>query len=412
MTKAVWFNCCAGVAGDMLLASLIDAGADPMAVTDAWAALGVDGYAATWERVQRCGVSALWTNLVVDDHDHDHATITTDDHGHDHHAPTGGRGDRADLVVRVARAGSSSTPSPCTGRWPRSRARSTASHPTPSSCTRSGHSIRSSTWWACAPRCRRSASTTSATPRSPSATAACRTAHGCSPIPCRRSAACSNEPGRSRVGIDTGDGAGDTDRRGAAHRARNGVRTDPGDDDQRQPVSAPEPPIPPAGPNVVQAVVGLLADAGQDSSGRPARLIEANVDDVTGEVLAHTIAELLDGRRLRRVGDPDRDEEGAAGPHGARALRRRHVRRRAGRDAGRDRHARRARDRRRALAAARASTTRSSSAVTRSGSSSPAGGSRSSTTTPRPRPARSACRCASVLADAESLARSTGRGSR
>ena len=71
MTTAVWFNCCAGVAGDMLLASLIDAGADPMAVTDAWAALGVDGYAATWERVQRCGVGALWTNLVVDDHDHD-----------------------------------------------------------------------------------------------------------------------------------------------------------------------------------------------------------------------------------------------------------------------------------------------------------------------------------------------------
>ena len=71
MTRAVWFNCCAGVAGDMLLASLVDAGADPMAVTDAWAALGVGGYAATWERVQRCGVGALWTNLVIDEH-HDH----------------------------------------------------------------------------------------------------------------------------------------------------------------------------------------------------------------------------------------------------------------------------------------------------------------------------------------------------
>ena len=64
MTTTAWFNCCAGVAGDMLLASLIDAGADRMAVTDAWAALGVGGYAATWERVQRCGVAALWTNLV------------------------------------------------------------------------------------------------------------------------------------------------------------------------------------------------------------------------------------------------------------------------------------------------------------------------------------------------------------
>ena len=68
MTRAVWFNCCAGVAGDMLLASLIDAGADRLAVMDAWGALGIDGFAATWERVQRCGVSSLWTNLAIDDH--------------------------------------------------------------------------------------------------------------------------------------------------------------------------------------------------------------------------------------------------------------------------------------------------------------------------------------------------------
>jgi uncharacterized protein (DUF111 family) len=74
----VWFNCCAGVAGDMLLAALIDAGADQAAVSAAWAALGIEGYAATWERVQRCGVSALWTNIVVVDHDHD------DDHDHEH----------------------------------------------------------------------------------------------------------------------------------------------------------------------------------------------------------------------------------------------------------------------------------------------------------------------------------------
>jgi uncharacterized protein (TIGR00299 family) protein len=61
----VWFNCSAGVAGDMMLAALIDAGADQLKVMDAWGALGVDGFAATWERVQRCGVSALWTNLVI-----------------------------------------------------------------------------------------------------------------------------------------------------------------------------------------------------------------------------------------------------------------------------------------------------------------------------------------------------------
>ena len=70
MSRTVWFNCAAGVAGDMLLAALVDAGADRSSVIEAWTALGVDGWAVTWERVQRCGVSSLWTNLAVDQHDH------------------------------------------------------------------------------------------------------------------------------------------------------------------------------------------------------------------------------------------------------------------------------------------------------------------------------------------------------
>jgi uncharacterized protein (TIGR00299 family) protein len=51
---------------------------------------------------------------------------------------------------------------------------------------------------------------------------------------------------------------------------------------------------PPGRPNVVQAVIGrAVADSTVTGTGRPARLVEANVDDVTGEVLAHTIAALL-----------------------------------------------------------------------------------------------------------------------
>ena len=50
----------------------------------------------------------------------------------------------------------------------------------------------------------------------------------------------------------------------------------------------------PAGrPNVVHAVVGDDAEAAVSGSGRPARVVETNVDDVTGEVLAHTITALL-----------------------------------------------------------------------------------------------------------------------
>ena len=97
MTRAVWFNCCAGVAGDMLLASLIDAGADQAVVGDAWAALGIDGYAATWERVQRCGVSALWTNIAVDDERHDH-------HDHDHHDHEHVHRPAADVIALIESA--------------------------------------------------------------------------------------------------------------------------------------------------------------------------------------------------------------------------------------------------------------------------------------------------------------------
>jgi hypothetical protein len=46
-------------------------------------------------------------------------------------------------------------------------------------------------------------------------------------------------------------------------------------------------------PNVVQVLVGTRAATGGEPAGEPAVLVEANVDDVTGEVLAHTVARLL-----------------------------------------------------------------------------------------------------------------------
>jgi uncharacterized protein (DUF111 family) len=47
--------------------------------------------------------------------------------------------------------------------------------------------------------------------------------------------------------------------------------------------------------NVVQAVVGTDATRSEptDSDGTPVALLEANVDDVTGEVLAHSVSQLL-----------------------------------------------------------------------------------------------------------------------
>ena len=68
-TRIAWFNCQAGVAGDMAMAALVDAGADTDLVASMIGGLEVGGYALMFERVQRCGVGATWANVVVhDDH--------------------------------------------------------------------------------------------------------------------------------------------------------------------------------------------------------------------------------------------------------------------------------------------------------------------------------------------------------
>lgn len=59
-----WFHCFAGVAGDMVLGSLIDAGADIDAIKAMLAALELPGWALRTEVVYRCGIAA--TRVVVD----------------------------------------------------------------------------------------------------------------------------------------------------------------------------------------------------------------------------------------------------------------------------------------------------------------------------------------------------------
>lgn len=89
---AAWFNCHAGVAGDMTMAALIDAGANPDDVAQTIAGLGVDGYAIFFERVQRCGIGATWANVVthsgLDHDDEDRHGHPDSDHSHEHpHRP-------------------------------------------------------------------------------------------------------------------------------------------------------------------------------------------------------------------------------------------------------------------------------------------------------------------------------------
>ncbi len=63
MTTLAWFHCFAGIAGDMALGSLVDAGADADEVTALLRRLPVRGWDLRFERVQRGGLAA--TRAVV-----------------------------------------------------------------------------------------------------------------------------------------------------------------------------------------------------------------------------------------------------------------------------------------------------------------------------------------------------------
>jgi uncharacterized protein (TIGR00299 family) protein len=61
--KTLYFDCFAGISGDMTLGALVDAGADARELTERLTLLGVDGYEIGFEKVDRSGISA--TRAVV-----------------------------------------------------------------------------------------------------------------------------------------------------------------------------------------------------------------------------------------------------------------------------------------------------------------------------------------------------------
>jgi uncharacterized protein (TIGR00299 family) protein len=338
-TRTVWFNCCAGVAGDMLLASLIDAGADQLDVMDAWAALGLGGYAATWERVQRCGVGATWTNIAVDgDHDgddhHDEdddeddrdrdEQVEHEDHGNDApagaahaHRPNGAPAGAAhahrpndapagaahahrparEVLALIAGASLPAWVGDAATRVYRALAevegRIHGMHPDDVELHEVGaldsildvvgvcaalHSLG-----------------IEHIVYSPVAVGhgTVSTAHGQLPNPVPAVSLLLADAEARIVGIDTTmelstpTGVAILTTLGACgpmpsmNVAATGFGAGTAD--------------PPGRPNVVQAVVGTSVGAATvDTTGRPATLVEVNVDDVTGEVIAHTIAQLLE----------------------------------------------------------------------------------------------------------------------
>jgi hypothetical protein len=286
MSRIVWFNCCAGIAGDMLLGSLVDAGADRSAVTDTWLALGVGGYSIEWERVQRCGIGSLRAAITVED-----ATgLPADDHGH-HHRPA------REVIELIGSAALDA----------RVRDRAVAVYRTLAEVEAAIHGMDVGdvelhevgaldsildVVGACAALESLDIDRIS---HSPIAVGhgSVTTAHGRLPNPAPAVTSLFARYTVPTVGVDTTmELATPT---GVALVAVLGTERGPMPDMTVTASGFGAGTADPNGrPNVVQAIVGTATrpDPSNDH-GRPARLVEVNVDDVTGEVLAHAVASLL-----------------------------------------------------------------------------------------------------------------------
>lgn len=71
MTTVAWFHCFSGVAGDMALGALLDAGADIDAINASLKHLPIAGWSLAKERTQRNGIGATRALVAVEDTTHE-----------------------------------------------------------------------------------------------------------------------------------------------------------------------------------------------------------------------------------------------------------------------------------------------------------------------------------------------------
>ena len=83
--RVAYIDCFAGIAGDMLLGALVDAGVPEQVLEDATAALGL-GASLRIERVDRSGIACTKVHVLVDGHLAEAHAETAHEHEHESHA--------------------------------------------------------------------------------------------------------------------------------------------------------------------------------------------------------------------------------------------------------------------------------------------------------------------------------------
>ena len=86
--KILYFDCSAGISGDMTLGALIDLGADKKVFLTELEKLHLKGYEIAFETTQRNAITATHVNVILtgqdQTHDHTHIHEHIHDHGHTH----------------------------------------------------------------------------------------------------------------------------------------------------------------------------------------------------------------------------------------------------------------------------------------------------------------------------------------
>ncbi len=94
--KALYFDCSAGISGDMTLGALLDLGIDREKFVNELSKLNVEGYDIVFGKSVKNGIGANKVDVIINlegydrdgqpiDHDHDHDHHHDHDHDHDHH---------------------------------------------------------------------------------------------------------------------------------------------------------------------------------------------------------------------------------------------------------------------------------------------------------------------------------------